>query len=86
MPEMNPDDRWYARRLPDDFVARTGDSHSRVLAIVTENWWGYESRALTRLIERLVPILEKLGSVGDVDDEVRGRCVEAVSGWLASLE
>lgn len=83
---MTDDDRWYARRLPDDFVSRNGDSYSRVSKIAAENWWEYQGRALTELIELLLPILERVRSRSDVTDEVRAECETTVATWLASLD
>ncbi|UCG87631.1 MAG: hypothetical protein JSW71_03525 [Gemmatimonadota bacterium] len=57
---LSMEDRWYAKRLPDDFVAGSGDAFSRIMKIVNENWWGYEGIALTRLVEALLPVLEPL--------------------------
>lgn len=85
MSEMTDDDRWYARRLPDDYIARGGDAFSRVSAIVAENWWQHQGRALTELVELLLPILEPLQSPDDVADDVRSRCEEVVSSWFAGL-
>jgi hypothetical protein len=80
------DDRWCARRLPDDFIARTGDSLSRTSSIVKENWWEYDDVELTRLTELLLPILQPLTAPeGEVLDELRARCVEVVELWLAEM-
>lgn len=82
---MTDDDRWYARRLPVDFVTRIGDSYTRVAAIVAENWWQYEGRALTELIELLLPILERVKSQIDITEDIRGECERTVAAWIAGL-
>ncbi|KPJ92543.1 MAG: hypothetical protein AMS18_07195 [Gemmatimonas sp. SG8_17] len=82
---MTDDDRWYARRLPIDFLSRIGDSYTRVAAIVAENWWQHEGRALTELIELLLPILERVKSNGDITEELRSECERTVSTWIAGL-
>lgn len=86
MAVMTDDDRWLARRLPDDFVNRGGDSYSRVSKIVAENWWEYSGRALTELIEMLLPILEPIRSQGGVTDALRSECESTVAAWLASQD
>ncbi len=83
---MTDDDRWLARRLPDDFVNRGGDSYSRVSKIVTENWWEYRGRALTELIELLLPVLDRIRSRDAVTEAVRSECESAVAAWLASQD
>lgn len=80
---MTQDDRWLARRLPDDYAARSGDSLMRIETIVAENWWGYDGTAMLDLVERLLPILQQVGSREDIDDAVRDRCERAVARWLA---
>jgi hypothetical protein len=80
-------DRWCARRLPDDYIARTGGPLSRISKIVTENWWECDRVDLARLAGLLLPILQPLtGADGKVTDELRDRCVEVVDQWLASCE
>jgi hypothetical protein len=81
---MTTEDEWYARRLPDDFVARSGDALLRLSKIVKENWWGYNGVDLARLMELLLPVLQPLtGADGEVSDDVRDRCVGLVGEWLA---
>jgi len=82
---MTDDDRWYARRLPVDFAARIGDSYTRVTRIVTENWWQHESRALTELIELLLPILERVKSNKDITEELRSECERTVATWMTGM-
>ena len=78
------ENRWYAKRLPDDFVARSGDAFSRITQIVNENWWEYDGVSLTHLVEALLPVLEPLETGSEkVLDEYRRKCVEVVEEWLA---
>jgi hypothetical protein len=84
---MRTYDRWCARRLPDDFVARPGDPVSRISKIVAENWWEYEGADLARLTELLLPILQPLTHLdGKPPDELRDQCVEMVEQWLAEIQ
>ena len=80
---MTQDDRWLARRLPDDYAARSGDSLMRIETIVAENWWGCDGAAMLDLVERLLPILQQVGAQEDIDDAVRSRCEKTVAKWLA---
>jgi len=81
---MTTEDSWYARRVPDDFVTRSGDVFSRLSKIVTENWWQYSGADLSRLMELLLPVLEPLvGPHAEVSDELREQCVDLVDQWLA---
>ena len=80
---MTSEDRWYAKRLPDDFVARSGDTFSRISQIVTENWWEHDGLALTQLIKALTPVLEPLAEKAEALDEHRDQCVEVVERWFA---
>ncbi len=80
---MTQDDRWLARRLPDDYAARSGDSLMRIETIVAENWWGCDGAAMLDLIEQLLPILQQVGAREDIDDAVRDCCERAVARWLA---
>ena len=82
---MTDDDRWYARRLPVDFATRIGDSYTRVAAIVKENWWQHESRALTELIELLLPILKRVKSNKDITEELRSECERTVDNWITNM-
>lgn len=82
---MKAEDHWYARRLPDDFLARSGDTVSRLSKIVTENWWGHDGAELTLLVRLLLPVLEPLkGGDTGISDELREQCVELVDQWLAA--
>jgi hypothetical protein len=84
---MAIEDRWYAKRLPDDFVARPGDALTRISRIVRENWWQHECEALNQLIELLLPILEPLrNNDGEISDELRGQCVDVVCRWFAERQ
>ncbi|UCG84882.1 MAG: hypothetical protein JSW71_13120 [Gemmatimonadota bacterium] len=81
---MTSEDRWYANRIPDDFVASSGDAISRISKIVTENWWHHGANALSQLVEPLLPILEPLASTdGEVSDHHRNQCQAVVERWLA---
>jgi hypothetical protein len=81
---MTSEDRWYANRLPDDFVATPGDALSRLSKIVQENWWQHGANALAQLIEPLLPILEPLTRTdGEVTDGQREQCQVVVERWLA---
>jgi len=81
---ISVEDTWYAKRLPDDFVERSGDAFSRITEIVNENWWQHEGVALTRLVEALLPVLEPLENGAErVLDKYRGKCVDVVERWLA---
>ncbi|UCG88217.1 MAG: hypothetical protein JSW71_06640 [Gemmatimonadota bacterium] len=81
---ISVEDTWYAKRLPDDFIGRSGDAFSRITQIVNENWWQHEGVALTRLVEALLPVLEPLENGGErVLDKYRGKCVDVVEKWLA---
>ena len=81
---MTAEDKSYAKRLPDAFVARSGDAFARISQIVTEHWWEHDGIALAHLIEALMPILEPLAPPGTVVHyEQRDRCVEVVENWFA---
>ena len=83
---IGQDDRWYARRLPDDFIVRQGESAARIDEVVKENWWGHcdEDRAL--LVEALLPILgELLTPGGEVTEEHRDLCEGVVDTWLTQV-
>jgi hypothetical protein len=81
---MTAEDKSYAKRLPDDFVARSGDTFARISQIVTEQWWEQDGIALSHLIEALMPVLEPLAIPGEaVHDGHRDRCVEVVKNWFA---
>jgi len=83
MSTMSETDRWYARRLPDDFVARCGDAYQRMLGIVTENWWAYDKTALIELVESLAPIVRELTTADEITEKHRNRCEVIVAGWMA---
>ena len=81
---MTAEDKSYAKRLPDDFVARSGDTFSRISQIVTEHWWEQDGIALSQLIEALMPVLDSLTKPGKVvHDGHRDRCLEVVENWFA---
>ena len=81
---MTSEDQWYASRLPDDFVAASGDVVSRVARIVTENWWQHGADSLAQLVEPLLPILEPLaGDQCEITERDRQRCRSVVERWLA---
>ncbi len=80
---IGQDDRWYARRLPDDFIARTGEGARRLHDVVKENWWGHDHDDRTQLVEALLPILSDLLQSGAcVTDEHRDLCEGIVDAWL----
>ena len=82
---MTSEDHWYAHRIPDDFVAASGDSISRISRIVTENWWQHGADSLAQLVEPLVGILEPLTSEdAEITNEQREQCTTAVQQWLTS--
>ncbi len=82
---MTSEDHWYAHRIPDDFVAASGDSISRISRIVTENWWQHGADALAQLVEPLADILEPLASEDAViTNKQREQCTTAVQQWLTS--
>jgi len=80
---LTSEDRWYANRIPDDFVAASGDAISRISRIVTENWWQHGADSLAQLVEPLLPILEPLANTGvEVSDRHREQCRSIVERWL----
>jgi hypothetical protein len=81
---MTSEDQWYADRIPDDFVAASGDTISRISRIVTENWWQHGADSLAQLVEPLLPILEPLASTGgEVSESHREQCRSIVERWLS---
>jgi hypothetical protein len=83
---MQDDDKWYARRLPDDFIVRSGEAPSRLTEVVKENWWGHNSEARSKLVQALVPILNDLLQPDSaVTDEHRDLCEGVVYTWLAQV-
>jgi hypothetical protein len=80
---IGQEDRWYARRLPDDFVSRSGDGAARLHDVVRENWWGHDGNQRARLVRALLPILSDLLHPGArVTDEHRDLCEGIVDAWL----
>jgi hypothetical protein len=81
---MTQDDRWFARRLPDDFLGKSGDAITRIRTVVTENWWAYQEGELSELAEALLPVLDGLTNPGaQVADDHRLQCEEVVEQWFA---
>lgn len=84
---MTSEDQWYAQRIPDDFVAGSGDSLSRISRIVTENWWKHGADSLARLVEPLLLILEPLADEnGEISDQHRRQCQSVVEEWLTTAK
>ena len=82
---MTSEDHWYAYRIPDDFVAASGDSISRISRIVTENWWQHGADSLAQLVEPLISILEPLKKQdAEITNEQREQCALAVERWLTN--
>jgi hypothetical protein len=85
MSSDSSDYRWYARRIPDDFLARSGEERARLAQIVRENWWAYDEDEQSRLIESLLPLLLELAQPGAcVTDQHRDGCERTVAQWLAA--
>ena len=83
---IGQDDRWYARRLPDDFVVRQGDGVARIEEVVKENWWGHGDDDRALLVEALLPILnELLTPGGEITEEHRDLCEGVVDAWLTQV-
>ena len=83
---MMDEDKWYARRLPDDFIIHSGDAPSRISQVVRENWWGHDTEAQSKLVRALVPVLRELLQPGvKVTDEHRDVCEGIVYTWLAQV-
>jgi len=83
---MQDDDTWYARRLPDDFITRSGEAAVRISEVVKENWWGYKPESRMKLVQALVPILKDLLQPGtNVTDEHRDLCEGVVYAWFAQV-
>ncbi len=84
---MGDEDRWYARRVPDDFIARSGDKEERLDTIVSENWWVHDKAHRDELVEALVTVLEDLLQPGaEVTEAHRDTCEGVVSCWLSKLQ
>ena len=83
---IGQDDRWYARRLPDDFITRDGAATTRLNEVVKENWWGHDDTDRAQLVEALLPILSDLLEPGtSVTDEHRDLCEGIVDAWLTQM-
>ncbi|UCG86054.1 MAG: hypothetical protein JSW71_19445 [Gemmatimonadota bacterium] len=80
---IGQEDRWCARRLPDDFVSRPGEGSARLRDVVKENWWGHDCNDRAQLVEALLPILSDLLRPGAcVTEEHRDLCEGIVDAWL----
>jgi hypothetical protein len=80
------DDRWCARRIPDDFITRSGEAPGRISEVVKENWWCHDRESRTKLAQALVPILKDLLRPGtEVTDEHRDLCEGVVFAWLTQV-
>jgi len=80
---IGQDDRWYARRLPDDFISRSGEGTVRLREVINENWWGHECDERAQLVDALLPILaDLLRPDARVTDEHRDLCEGIVDAWL----
>ena len=83
---MQDDDKWYARRLPDDFITRSGEAPSRISEVVKENWWDQNAESRTKLVQALVPILKDLLQPdAKVTDQHRDLCEGIVYAWFAHV-
>jgi hypothetical protein len=83
---IGQDDRWYARRLPDDFIDRQGEGTSRINEVVKENWWGHTEEDRALLVKALWPILVELLTPGaKVTEEHRDLCEGVVDAWLTQV-
>ena len=81
---MTAEDRWNAQRIPDEYLAGSGDSISRISRIVTVNWWQHGAASLSQLVEPLLGILEPLEDSGrEISNEDRDQCRLVVAKWLA---
>jgi hypothetical protein len=84
---MGDEDRWYARRVADDFVSRTGDKSERLNTIISENWWGHDKADRDELAEALETVVEDLVEPGaTVTDAHRDTCEGVVSCWLSKVQ
>jgi hypothetical protein len=82
---MTRQDRWLARRLPDDFLCRAGGPKKRIRSTVARIWWDHDRSDLECLADILVPVLSDLMKPGaEVTDEHRNRSETLVSRWLNS--
>ena len=83
---IGQDDRWYARRLPDDIIDRKGEGAARIEEVVKENWWGHGDDDRALLVEALRPILAELLAPGaQVTEEHRDLCEGVVDAWLTQV-
>ena len=81
------EDRKNARRLPDEFAQRAGDSGHRINGLVNRYWGDFSASERGELTKALLPVLEGLAAPGvPVTEKHRDRCVEVVVGWAAGLE
>ena len=81
------EDRNNARRLPDEFAQKAGDSAYRINGLVNRYWGDYSASERGELTHALLPVLEGLAGPGvPVTERHRERCVDIVVGWVAGLE
>jgi hypothetical protein len=81
---MTHQDRWFARRLPDEFLARPGDPVDRIRPIVARTWWEHDEQHQAALVKVLASGLHDLLRPGTtVTDRHRSYAEHVVASWLA---
>jgi len=81
---QTPITTWLTRRLPDDFLARSGDAAERIWGIVGKHWPRYEMSSQAELVRALTPVLRDLLNSGQmVTEEHRKRCEMEIVSWLS---
>ncbi len=84
--ELSDDDRQQARRLPEEFLARSGTPAERIADVVHRLWTDCPAAVRTGIAEGVLPLLKPLAQDrGAVTEQLRERCAEVVARWLARV-
>ncbi len=76
---------WLTRRLPDDFIERSGEAVVRIWEIVGEHWRCYDRTSQAELVQALLPLLKDLTeSRSVVTENHRERCEVEIVNWLST--
>jgi hypothetical protein len=76
-----------ARLLPDEFLAVSGNTIERTLAVVAHHWGSLPISEQRQLAQALIGLLEPLLTApgGAVSETLRDECAQAVSLWESQL-
>ena len=72
-----------ARRLPEEYLSRSGEPEDRLIELINCHWGGYDAIARAQLAQALLPLLLDMTSRRDADVELyQGLCEGVVATWL----